>query len=123
MNQTIDFLQNWNGKLFCNAFTTIRKQDDRYQVGIRYDITLQDKWCGDAECVQVTQFTLDRLTESMAYLDTGFSKRETIELLQELYGSDVVNETFCYIVLHRITKDYHLNFNLYAEKSNNATLI
>jgi len=117
-NKPIDFFRNWNGKLFCEAFSTIRLKNDRYKVGERYDITLNDQWCGDAEIVHLVDFKLSQMKESMSYLDTGFGVRETIEQLLSIYGNDVLNETFTYIVLKRLTKDYHLNLHLNAFKPN-----
>jgi hypothetical protein len=43
MYPELSFSYNWNGKLNCNCFTTIRLRNDaRYQVGAKFIVKLKD---------------------------------------------------------------------------------
>ncbi|WP_316828097.1 hypothetical protein [Pedobacter miscanthi] len=110
-NNRINFNENWNGKLLCNCFTTIRLFDVKYELGGIYDIALKDKVSGPAEIVFLKEITLNQITVAMAYTDIGYSPTQAREMIKQFYPSvpDIENAKFIYIVLKRTTQDVNLS--------------
>jgi hypothetical protein len=82
------FSYNWNNKLDCNAFTTIRLYDPaKHQAGTEVQIKLkgQDKGVGTIKAVKV--FMLDQLNDYIAYLDTGYDKQECENIIRRMYSN------------------------------------
>ncbi|MGN7988685.1 hypothetical protein ACTJKC_15155 [Pedobacter sp. 22226] len=110
-NNRINFNENWNGKLLCNCFTTIRLFDVKYELGGIYDISLKDKVSGPAEIVFLKEINLNQITVAMAYTDIGYSPAQAREMIKQFYPSvpDIENAKFIYIVLKRTTQDVNLS--------------
>jgi hypothetical protein len=91
MNEIV-FTYNWNKKLDCRCFTSIRLSD-RYKVGDKYKIVLKPgrKLSGDmvikgiAEILEIKQFYLVQLNTFIAYLDTGYSIAECRKIIERMY--------------------------------------
>ena len=98
----ISFSCNWNNKLDCKAFTTIRlHQPTKYIVGQSYEIHLKAPFCV-AEIVSIKQFKLSQMNEFMAMIDTGYSVQETIEIIKKMYPKiDYENQLFDFILLQK----------------------
>jgi hypothetical protein len=111
MTNAIDFSYNWNKKLNCKAFTTIRMRNSaRYRIGAVYDIFLdqgkkgKEKVCS-AEIVNIKDFLLQDIPTYSCWLDTGYSKEETIDIVKKMYANRQVNlatTLFSLILLKRI---------------------
>lgn len=86
----LTFSYNWNNKLDCKAFTTIRLSD-RFKIGDQYNIFLKEEDRGLHEVVDVRKFLLKDISEFVARIDTGYSKQETIDVLQKMYKNKSVN--------------------------------
>lgn len=83
---TINFSSNWNNKLDCQAFTSIRLHDARkYAVGFQYQILLKDKHHCHAKCMELKTFKLSALTNFMAYIDTGYNKFAAQKIFKNFY--------------------------------------
>jgi hypothetical protein len=110
-NNRINFNENWNGKLLCNCFTTIRLFDDKYRLGGIYDIALKGKISGPAEIVFLKEINLSQITTAMAYVDIGYSATQAKEMLKQFYQTipEIENAKFLYIVLKRTTQDVNLS--------------
>lgn len=85
----IDFNTNWNKKLNCMSFSTIRKFNrDKFYISNLFEVYFKkDFFC---RCIVVDEKRIDDysdLTEIMCYLDTGYSKKETIEILKKIYST------------------------------------
>jgi hypothetical protein len=88
--ETLYFTYNWNHKLDCDNFTTIRLfNDKRYYVGARYEIILRQGSRqvnkGPAEIMAVKHILLAELDEFAARLDTGYSLLQTREIIKTIY--------------------------------------
>jgi len=89
----VKFTHNWNNKLNCTCFTTIRPWDpERFKVGQVYLIRHTDKLKARditnpfrAELVTASRFQLANLPEITAALDTGYSRQETLAMMQKMY--------------------------------------
>jgi len=110
-NNRINFNENWNGKLLCNCFTTIRLFDVKYEFGGIYEIALKGKVSGPAEIVFLKEINLNQITVAMAYTDIGYSPAQAREMIKLFYPSvpDIENAKFIYIVLKRTTQDVNLS--------------
>lgn len=86
MNYEIKFSQNWNKKLNCQAFTTIRRPSAFWVVGREYRIYLNGVHVKDAKLIEIIHGDPRTLTETMARLDTGYDKRETLDILAKMYN-------------------------------------
>lgn len=77
MEQELDFTYNWNNKLNCRNFTTIRLHNPKkYYKGASLRITLQGRHKGYARIVDVKQFTLNQLNDYVSLLDIGYTAEE-----------------------------------------------
>lgn len=82
----ICFSNNWNGKLRTHFFTTIRLDNPvYYEVGSYYRIINGGNYAFDAKLHKVQKCLLHQLPEITCYLDTGYSKKETVELFEKMY--------------------------------------
>lgn len=102
MLNIITFSYNWNNKLDCNAFTTIRiHKPTKYIVGTIYQIDFKLPFC-IAQIVAIKQFKLSQLNEFMAMIDTGYSVQETIAIIKKIYPNvDYENQLFDFILLKK----------------------
>ncbi|MCX6208346.1 MAG: hypothetical protein NTZ59_02295 [Bacteroidetes bacterium] len=84
----IKFSQNWNGKLHCKFFTTIRlAQSQRFFIGKMVDIFLKEQRLFDANIVSVIECLIDDLPEEICYINTGYNKQATVELMKKIYSA------------------------------------
>lgn len=86
----IEFSTNWNNKLVCQCFTTIRPWNPgKYRVGEKYRIKCTARTNAvepfDAVLEVGKKFNLKDLPEITAALDTGYSKDETISIMNKMY--------------------------------------
>jgi hypothetical protein len=87
--ESINFSNNWNNKLNCKYFTTIRKHiPGRFKVWQKVNILLHDKWKGQALIEDVRVLKMGTLNEWHCGIDTGYSVDKTRALLQRFYGED-----------------------------------
>jgi hypothetical protein len=82
-NQTIRFNTNWNNKLNCKSFSTVRlSSPNKYKVDEIYNILLVDKSgkaiknLGFAKLLSINEFLLNNITPAMCLLDTNYNKPE-----------------------------------------------
>ena len=90
----LTFSFNWNNKLDCNAFTTIRlRNDNKYYKGAKFITELIYKGQvtnkGDVMVEEVKHFKIDKINEFVALLDTGYSRVDCIKTIQTMYKNIV----------------------------------
>ena len=97
------FNTNWNGKLNCNCFTSIRiANPKKYAVNSDHKIFLKDNFLYNARVLAYKELYLCDLNDFMAFLDTGFSRLETREFLYKLYPNiDFHTQKICFILFGR----------------------
>lgn len=86
MKEQISFSENWNNKLSCTVFTTLRLHSPKYYVGAKFEIMLKSKHLKFAQVVQVKVLKLSEINEYIGGLDTGYSAKETQELIKTMYS-------------------------------------
>lgn len=86
MDERLEFEDNFNNKLNCQCFTTIRiHQPVRNAIGAVKQVYLKGVWKGYARIIHATTITMDRINLPMAKLDTGLSPEECQRLIKSLY--------------------------------------
>jgi hypothetical protein len=84
----IGFSYNWNNKLSCRAFTTIRLHNpSKYILNERYYIRLKSNEIGTGQIVAINDFLLKNLTTTVAYIDTGYCKEECTKIINKMYSN------------------------------------
>ena len=95
-NRIVSFSQDWNEKLSCNSFSTIRlKNTSKYVKGEKYLIMLKIPGSGVYESLGVatlvgsSNFTLDQISASMSYLDADMPATNLRSMLHTMYKNKV----------------------------------
>lgn len=90
----IDFNYNWNNKLNNTAFTTIRlRNDKKYVINNKFYIDLhtgKNKVSkGIATIIDIKHFTINKLNNYIAFLDTGYNSTEATRIIQTMYKNKI----------------------------------
>ena len=118
MEETLRFSNNWNNKLNCNSFTTLRlRNDKKYYSGAKVDVYLKNIHKGKGTIISVSHFTIDKINEFIARIDTGYSAEECKNIIKEMYKKGtppvdwrVKELSFCLIVYDKLeTKNLFSN--------------
>lgn len=101
----IKFSNNWNKKLDCNAFTTIRLYNlHKHFKGQSVRILLKDQFVSDGFIQEVSTFYLDQINEFVAFLDTGYSAEETKNIIRRMYPAVDFKKQLLALILITKTK-------------------
>lgn len=113
MEKQLTFSYNWNHKLDCNYFTTIRVDAAKFIVGEIWEIILHGKYPRSfkAELVKVTRVNPKQLNSTMLMLDTGYPEHEALNILRKMYKDKFDSLTFAYIVFRNINACINDNKN------------
>ena len=97
----INFSYNWNNKLNCKAFTTIRlKNSKKYQIGKEFKILLKKELLKSAVIEDIRTIYLNQINEFIAHLDTGYSAHETKNIIKKMYSKiNLETQPFSFILL------------------------
>lgn len=88
----VHFNYNWNKKFYCKFFTTIRLQNEsKYKQGKVYKIFKNKEYILDARIEQIRSCKLQDLPDYTCYLDTGYNKQQTIDLIKKMYSNKNIN--------------------------------
>lgn len=101
ITKVIKFSYNWNNKLNCNFFTTIRKLNKYYQLGEIYKVFCNEIFCFDAKIIHISRIYMRDLTEKICLHDTGYPMKETKIMLKKMHHlEDYQVEDFEIIVIY-----------------------
>ena len=99
----LKFSYNWNNKLQCDVFTTIRLATGKYKLNETYEVDLKGVHLCNATVIDVQVITIDQLKPWIAYLDTGYNLKETKEILYKMYpNADWHTQLIAVILCKRI---------------------
>ena len=103
MDERLEFEENFNGKLNCTCFTTIRLHHPvKNAIGTVKQVYLKGIW----KIMHAATLTLDRINLPMAKLDTGLMPEECRRLIRNLYkhrpGINWETQQLDYLVLEYI---------------------
>lgn len=107
--ETIRFRRNWNNKLGCDFFTTIRLNSPKYQRGNILRVILEERGvlrtiC-DARVVEVRPLRIHQLNDWMCWLDSATDAPGAKELLWEMYRDrmvDIHTAELVYVLLEKL---------------------
>lgn len=86
-----NFSKNWNNKLDCDCFTTLRLSSSKYQVGQIHEIILDGKHKKFAKIIEIKSLKLSQINEFIGHLDTGMDAKATKELMIRMYSKYSIN--------------------------------
>lgn len=103
----IKFSSNWNNKLDCQVFPTFRVKSKKFQVGNIYRIWQGKTYKGRARIMAINVIKLDQVSDTIALLDTGYTKKEFIEMVSKMYKNFDFNiwEVTWYWIIFKYLKD------------------
>lgn len=88
MQEEIKFSYNWNNKLHCTYFTTLRLRNDRkYQKGRDYRITLKGATIGEATIQEIRHLKLHQLNDYITGIDMGYDSSTGVEIIKKMYAT------------------------------------
>lgn len=93
------FMKNWNKKLDCEYFTTIRKKSSYYKSGQDYQVLLNGKELGIANCFTCEDIDLSKISTIDLALDTGMGGADSHALFKKMYGNEVYKIPFVRLLL------------------------
>lgn len=111
MDERLEFEENFNGKLNCTCFTTIRLHHPvKNAIGTVKRVYLKRHgewiWKGNAKIMHAATLTLNRINLPIAKLDTGLLPEECRQLIRNLYkhrpGINWATQQLDYLVLEYI---------------------
>ncbi len=105
MRAEIAFSTNWNNKLDCDCYTSIRiRNDDKYVLGNVYQVSFKAKPHHEAMLIAGKHMYLHQLNEFIAHLDTGYSLEECKGILLKMYPNVNFETTQISLLLFRRLK-------------------
>ncbi len=87
----ISFTQNWNNKLNCKFFTTIRLQKNKFKVGDLAIVDLAGKEIKLVQVVAVKDARLYEMDSTLTLLDAGYMPNQFRELMHRMYSKQVIS--------------------------------
>jgi hypothetical protein len=117
---TIEFSYNWNNKLNCKYFTTLRLSN-RLTVGEWVLVYEKNKCMGLHKVEDKKQLSVKSLNPWICGIDTGYTVEETKRILEKMYPGKITDETTIYWhLLRKPTKEEQAQFeNLEKQKQGN----
>lgn len=84
MSNVLKFSTNWNNKLDCKYFTTLRLSPKWIDQKVLI-VSFKNK-ARVAKIIDAKKIKLSQLNDWLCYLDTGYSKENTIKILGSMYS-------------------------------------
>lgn len=104
--EILPFSYNWNNKLDCNVFTTLRLAQDKYYVGNKFCVVLNSEPGKHVEIIAVKKILIGQITDYIAGIDTGYSVQECQKLIKTMYKNSNIEwdkQLLSFILLKTIT--------------------
>nr|WP_319266661.1 hypothetical protein [uncultured Draconibacterium sp.] len=97
-NKTLPFSYNWNNKLNCKSFSTVRIfNPNKYVLLEDYDVVLSGKKGEPAKKLGVARlqaqhhFLLDKVSPAVAFLDANLNRTDFILMVQKMYKNSKID--------------------------------
>lgn len=100
--EKINFSYNWNNKLDCKYFTTLRLTK-KYNINDKIEISLKNKTICKGTIIDKKAFGYNKINNFIAGIDTGYSVQETKDILKRMYKNVDLESKLFYLYL--IKKD------------------
>lgn len=83
----INFSKNWNNKLICDIFSTIRPSYKEYITDEVFEIKISERHFCYAKVLKSFNLTLKEIVSSGIFLlDTGLNEKDFINLMSNMYS-------------------------------------
>lgn len=83
--ERLEFSTNWNKKLDCDVFTTLRISG-RFKIGQVVEVWEKKTFRGAYRIVDKKKLTnITMINDWVGYLDTGYNGKETQQIIQRMY--------------------------------------
>ncbi|MEO0626654.1 MAG: hypothetical protein AAFY91_06675 [Bacteroidota bacterium] len=80
------FSTNWNNKLLCNCWTTLRLWNpEKYVLKTSYAVHLKDEYVGEAQLINARKFKASNINDYIGFLDTGYNAAQTKKIIANMY--------------------------------------
>jgi|SRR5690606_20792256 len=83
--EDLSFSHNWNNKLDCRCFTTLRLLSAKWSPGQQVNIKLKGESKGIGIIAAIRKLELNQINEYIARIDTGYSAKECKEIIRKMY--------------------------------------
>ena len=104
----LNFSYNWNNKLDCKVFTTLRLSN-RFEINNSIKITLNKKEIGYGKIIGKKSFKLKDINDWVAYIDTGYNAEKCKNILKKMYKNKNINWNEQIIYFYLIEKIKEVN--------------
>jgi hypothetical protein len=104
-DEILEFSTNWNKKLHADYFTTIRiPNPNKYYPGKVLKIIIKGTYSFNAQVMEIKTIMAQELPPWTCYLDTGYNKQETLNILYKMYSGkyDLNKKPLALILLKNI---------------------
>ncbi len=93
---SIKFRENFNNKLNCTYFTSIRDcEPSRFKVGAVYKVYIGNLFVKKAVLLKATLITLSQLDDVFLYMDSGCDRTQFMSVFQDFYPNfDLSSKAF-----------------------------
>ena len=86
----LDFSNNWNGKLNCFSFTTIRSNSNKYKIDDEVVVRLKNIIYCKVILIKIRTLSINEIIEEGIHItDTGLNNHEFYELLKSFYSKKI----------------------------------
>lgn len=109
----LHFSRNWNNKLNCNSFSTVRIRNDNkyvlldlYRIFLRHEVYPQYVDFSVARLQSITHFYLNKVTPGITFIDTNLPVIDFIQLITKMYkkkGVDFHKQQMSFLVFQYLT--------------------
>src|ERR1041385_4652630 len=104
MRKSFNFFYNWNNKLQCTAFTTLRLNPN-YFIGDEVDIYLNKvKLPGTYTVYKRKPLKLEEINHFISFIDTGYTPGECKDLLRQMHKARNIDWQTQTLFLYLIVK-------------------
>jgi hypothetical protein len=108
------FNKNWNNKLLCDCFGTIRV-DDTYELHQEREIRYRNDVIGVAKVVALRSFPYSQLTNIVCFVDAGHDLRYMQTVFQKMHGPLDPHRLMRWVMFQWVTPDLNLWSNVYID--------
>ena len=107
----LKFMHNWNNKLNCDYYTTIRliqNGNDKYwRKNDILDVYIKETFLHNAEIIDIMKCDLKSIPNYLLLTDSKMNQKQFIEFCSKVYkltAEQLVNEVFIILLIKKITK-------------------
>lgn len=114
-SKSIHFSYNWNNKLNCKSFSTVRLWNPKkYQLLDFYEISVEESAKnpivikGIARLQAINKFMLHKVTPGISFLDANLTVIDFQQLVQTMYKNKKINfkkQPMCFLVFQYLKND------------------